>query len=460
MGRTEERVAAFIVDTDARDIPDESYKAANQAVFDCLGVTLAGAAQPHGRMITRHALLEGGSGESSIIGSESKTSATMAALANGTLGHALDYDDMGGFGHPSVALFPPALALGEQAGISGRDLLTAYIIGFEVGYHLSRGAHHVQGVRGFHSTSVFGTMAATAVASRLLNLTKDETIMALGTAGSMPGGVLQNFGTYTKPLHAGMSSRNGVMAALLAKEGWLASEDIIESKVGWAASYIGEDKYDPEAMVANLGVKWGSANSIVFKKYPCCGTNHSGLDSLLGLMQEHKFTRDDVDEVEIYGLPDISHVLLYPDPAYAFQGKFSIQYNLASALVDGHVGMTSYEDSRLRDAGFRDALEKVEVKVTPKWDPEYTDHPSETPIVVRLNDGRVLRQSTNRHQMLGTPQNPLTAEQLKSKFRENAELILGEDRSEAATEVWWDLERVSNVRDAIAAAKSPQVAEI
>jgi 2-methylcitrate dehydratase PrpD len=450
MGKTETRIAEFIVETDAAAIPADSYRAAREGCFDCVGVTLAGAVQPHGRMIVDFAVTEGGAGngECTVLGAGVRTSASMAALANGTLGHALDFDDMGGFGHPSVALLPAALAMGEREGASGRDVLAAYVIGFEVGRHLSRGAHYIQGERGFHSTAVFGTLAATATACRLLGLDQQQTIMALGIAGSMPGGVVQNFGTHTKPLHAGQIGRNSVTAALLARSGYLASDIIVESKVGWAAAYLGQGNYDPAAMVRDLGAIWTSTDTIVIKKYPCCGSNHSALDSLLALRREYGFQLDDVLEVEVAGLPAISHVLLYPEPSSAFQGKFSLHYALATALVDGRVDIGSFDAGQLDRPALREALTKIAVNVLSNWDPAYEAHPTENPVTVRLKDGRVLRRSTNRHHMHGTPSDPLSADELQAKFRANARLSLAESDVEDAMQRWWTLDQQPDIRTA------------
>ncbi len=449
MGRTEQRLAAFITETAANDIPDESYRAAEQAIFDCVGVTLAGAAEPHGQMMTRFIATEGAQAGCSVIGTGLKTSMSMAALGNGTLGHALDFDDMGGFGHPSVVLLPPALAAGEPAGISGRDLLTAYIIGFEVGYHLNQGSRYAQGERGFHATAVFGTLAATAVASRLLGLSTEQTITALGIAGSMPSGIVQNFGTYTKPLHAGLSSRSGVTAALLARDGWTATDNVIESRVGWAAAYSGAGNYDAAAMVNDLGSVWGSKDKIVIKKYPCCGSNHSSLDSLLSLMREHGFTLDDVAEVEATGFPAISHVLLYPEPTSVFQGKFSVHYNVATALIDGQIDIDSFAEERLSRPEFAEALDKVDIKVSSRWDPAVSNGPTENPVTVRLKDGRVLTRSTNRFRMHGTPVDPLTEDELTGKFRRNASLALTPDNIDAAVHAWQSIADLADIRTAI-----------
>ncbi len=450
MGKVEEAIAEFIVSTNPEAIPEACYRVVRDACFDCVGVMLAGAAEPHGRVIADLVRREGAPGPCAVVGTDIRTGPTMAALANGTLAHALDYDDMGGFGHPSAVLLPAALAAGELVGASGRDLLTAYISGFEVACHLARGASYVQGERGFHSTAVFGTLGAAAAACRLLGLDRHRTVMALGIAASMPSGVLQNFGTHTKPLHAGMAARNGVMAVLLAREGFLSSPDAVAGPIGWAAAYLGEGRYDPEKMVKDLGKVWLSQERIVIKKYPCCGSNHSALDSLLGLMNDYGFTAEDVEEVEVYGLPGIAHVLLYPDPEYAFQGKFSINYCVASALVDGRVDIETFKDEKLTRPEFKAALARVEVKVVPKWDPAYSAHPAETPVVVRLKDGRVLRRSTNRHTMRGSAADPLTAEELWAKFRANALRCLPESQVAEAARVWWSLPELSDLQSTTA----------
>lgn len=450
MGQVEERIAEFILETSPESIPEECYRVARDGCFDCVGVMLAGAAEPHGRIIADFVRREGAAGPCTVAGTDIRTAPAMAALANGTLAHALDYDDMGGFGHPSAVLLPAALSIAELNGTSGRELLAAYIIGFEVACHLSRGTNYIQGERGFHSTAVFGTLGAAAAACRLLGLSRRQTVMALGIAASTPSGVLQNFGTHTKPLHAGMAARNGVMAALLARDGWLSSPDAVAGPIGWATAYLGEGRYDTRAMVRDLGRVWLTRERIVIKKYPCCGSNHSALDSLLGLMREYGFTADDVEEVEVYGLPGIAHVLLYPEPEYAFQGKFSINYCVATALVDGRVDIESFRDEKLARPELKEALRKVEIKVVPKWSPDYAHHPAQTPLTVRLKDGRVLSRATNRHTMRGSVTNPLTPEELKAKFRSNALRSLPEAQVERAVELWWSLPDLTDLREATA----------
>lgn len=450
MGICEERIAKFVTETSADAIPGEAYRAALEGSFDCVGVALAGAAQPHGNMIVDFVDAQGGRGDCTIIGNKRRTSAYLAALANGTLGHALDYDDMGGFGHPSVVLLPAALAIGEQLGKSGRDVLAAYVIGFEVAAHLNKGSHNVQGITGFHSTATFGVMSATAVACRLMGLTAEQTQMAFGLAGSMPSGILQNFGSFTKPLHAGLSCRSAVMAASLAKQGWFSTDKFLDSRVGWAHAYIGEGKYDPEAMTANLGRTWYSTSSIVIKKYPCCGSNHGALDSLLALLKQHDLKLSDIQRVDIDNVPAISHVLLHPNPTAGYQGKFSLHYNIATALVDRRIDIDSFSDEKLNRPEYREARAKTHVNVMSNWDPEYEHGPTYNPVTITLKNGERLTRKTNRHTMHGAPADPLSEQELKDKFRDCARRILPAGQVEAAVNAWWTIDRAPRLNEALA----------
>jgi 2-methylcitrate dehydratase PrpD len=449
MAALEQRIAEFIVETKAEDIPAASYAAAHQAVFDCVGCMLAGSVQPHGKMIVRFAEEEGRPGACTVVGAGMKTSPTEAALANGTLGHALDYDDGSGFSHASVNILPAALALGEIGNIAGRDLLAAYVIALEVGTHLQRGGHYVQGLRGFHMMTIFGTMAATAAAARIAGLTRAQTVMALGIAGSSSSGVVQNFGTYTKPLHAGMTSRSGVTAARLARAGWVAADNIIESKAGWASSFFGAGEYDPKAAAKGLGTEWTSASSLLLKRYPCCGSLHGPLDSLLSLMSEHHITEEDVREVEVADMPAHSHVLFYPQPANAYQGKFSMQYGIATALIDGRIDIDSFSDDKMARPQFARALGKVRIGVMSNWDAKQGARAG-FPVTLRLNDGRELTRVTTHKTLYGSPGNPLTTKDLEDKFRSNARLALSEAQAEVALKQWAGLERRENIREALA----------
>jgi len=205
MQTAEATIAAFIADQAADDIPGDVFAVAAEACLDCAGVAVAGSIEQPARKIADFVAACGGAGSSSIVATSRRATPADAALANGVAAHVLDYDDMGAFGHPSAVLLPATLALAESRGASGRDLLTAYAVGFEVGAALEHGLGISQGVTGLHGTAMIGVFATTAAACRLLGLGREQVQMALGIAASLPAGLVQNFGTHTKSLHAGMA---------------------------------------------------------------------------------------------------------------------------------------------------------------------------------------------------------------------------------------------------------------
>ena len=369
MGATE-TIAKWIVNTTYEDIPPDAIRVASESCFDLLGVILAGSTQPVGEIIQQYVTDLGGSPDATVLASGLQTSLPNTALANGTMGHALDYDDFGGFGHPTVAIFPALLALGEHIGATGRDLMEAYVVGCEVGLAVSHATRYNQMDRGFHSTAVIGHLASAMACSKLLKLDEHQTTMALGMAGSMAGGLIHNFGTMTKPLHAGLVCRDGVMAAQLAQRGLTSGERIMEHPLGFAATVLGQGIYDLDEMAENLGKPFRTQDALIIKKYPCCGGNHSMLDSLFSLMREHNFSYEDVASAEV-DQPYLSIVTMYGEPEGPLQGKFSSRYNVAAALVDNQIAIDTFSDEKIADANIQETMEKVSNRVLSK--PESTE---------------------------------------------------------------------------------------
>ena len=447
MGATE-TVAKWVANTSYEDIPPEAIRVAKESCFDCLGVILAGSVQPVGQIIQKYVTELGGGSEATVLGSGLRSSQPNAALANGTMGHALDYDDFGGFGHPTVAMLPALLALGEKTRASGRDMLEAYVVGCELGLALDETTKYNQMARGFHSTAGIGRLASAAACARLLKFDLDRVRTTLGIAGSMEGGLIHNFGTMTKPLHAGLTARDGVMAAQLAGMGMTSGDQVLEHPLGFANTVLGEGIYDLQEMADNLGSPFKTQEALVIKKYPSCGGNHGILDSILGLMREHGFGHRDVESVEV-DQSYASVVMLYTQPDDELKGKFSALYNAAAALVDGNVEIDTFTPERIGSSEIQETMSKVRLNVQSKWDEGSGDYRSGTPVRITLKDGRVVEHMTERGKVLGSQSNPWGFENIAGKFQTNARLALPADKVQQAVETGAAIEDIADLSQAI-----------
>jgi 2-methylcitrate dehydratase PrpD len=230
-------IAEFVVKSRWEECPPQAVDAARRAILDCLGVMLAGSIDPPARIVQRVAEAEGGAPLATVVGTGRRTGATWAALANGTAAHALDFDDtnFAMMGHPSAPVLAAALAAGELALADGRALVHAFLLGFEVETTLAEVLNPAHYHHGWHATCTLGTIGAAAAAARLLGLDAAQTRMAIAVAASQSSGLKENFGTMTKPFHAGHAARSGVLSALLAREGWTASEQALEGPQGFLA---------------------------------------------------------------------------------------------------------------------------------------------------------------------------------------------------------------------------------
>ena len=447
MGATE-TIAKWVVNTSYEDIPPEAVRVANESCFDLLGVILAGSVQPVGQIIQKYVSNQGAAPEATILSGGGQSTLANAALANGTMGHALDYDDFGGFGHPTVAIFPALLAIGEHAGSAGRDLLEAYVVGCEVGLALQHTTKYKQMDKGFHSTAVIGRLACTAACAKLLNLDEHQTTMALGMAGSMASGLIHNFGTMTKPLHAGLTGRDGVTAVQLAQLGLTAGDQVVEHPFGFAATVLGEGIYDLDDMADNLGKPFRTQDALIIKKYPCCGSNHAMLDSLFSLMRDNDFGVDDVANAEI-DQSYYSVVMLYQEPEDELKGKFSAKYNVAAALVDGEVKVDTFTQEKIGDPVINEAMGKVRTRVMAKSEELQTEAADGLKVKITLKDGRVFEHMTARADILGSQENPWGFDSIKSKFRENVALVLNDEGINDAVAGWSDIPDVTNVAELV-----------
>ncbi len=446
MGLTD-KVAKFITTITYEDFPPKAVFAARHGIIDCVACALAGSREGLVDILVGFAQDTGSGYAATIIGKGVKTSAPMAALVNGAMGHALDYDDITRFlkGHPSVVCLPPALAVGEEVGASGRDVLLAYMIAFEVGCAIGSGMSvDYADDLGWHPTGPLGTLGAAAAAARLLGLNQEQTVMAISLAASNASGLRENFGTMTKPFHAGNASRGGVTAAMLAKRGYTASTTGLEGRFGFMHAFSGGRGEDVNKPLERLGKQFFLEQpGVEIKKYPCCGSTHNPLDAYFLLRKEQPVDYREVESVEVFVDFDPPRSLIHSDPHTALEGKFSIQYCLAAALVDDKVGLAQFEDAKVMRPEVRTLIPKITMKRNPGQEgkPSWVEGYNE--VRIKLRNGKVVSKGVRRNwegPVLG-----VTPEGMDMKFRDCASLALPKARINEALEILHSLEKQPNV---------------
>jgi len=450
-----EQVARFITTIAFEDFPQKAVFAARHGIIDCVACALAGSKEDLTNILLGFAEETGGGRAASIIGRGAKTSAPMAALVNGAMGHALDYDDITRplKGHPSVVCLPAALAVGEAVGASGRDVMLAYMIAFEVGCALGTG----MGVDyaddlGWHPTAPLGTLASAAAASRLLGLSREQAAMAISLAASHAAGLRENFGTMTKPFHAGNASRSGVTAAMLVKRGYTASTTGLEGRYGFMHAFSGGEGENVNAPAEILGKKFFLEQpGVQIKKYPCCGSTHTPLDAFFLLRKERRIDHRDVEALEVLVDFDPPRSLIHSDPHTALEGKFSLQYCLAAALVDDKVGLAQFEDPMVMRPEVRALMPKVTMRRNPGQEgkPSWVEAYNE--VHIKLKNGNVISKRVNRSSE--GPVIGVTPEGMDMKFRDCASLALSDARVNEALEILHNLEKQPGI-DALMTAVS------
>ena len=420
-------LAEFIHVKTLDDLPCEAIEKAKQAIADTFAVMLAGAGSEVAPPLLRYVEQAGESGASPILGSGRTTSPEMAALVNGTFGHALDFDDVLSLmpAHPS-AVIVPALCADTRAGtLAGSALIEAYVIGVEVGGQIGAaitvGHYH----RGFHGTGTLAIFSALSALAKRYGLDVATTQTAFGIAASMASGLQRNFGTMTKPLHTGWAARSALAAVQLARSGFTAAPDVLEAPAGFFAAY-GVEASCPESALSRLGNPWIIVDpGLALKRFPCCYASHRGMDGVLQLRQCLGLNAENLERLECRMPPGGMRVLIYAQPQTGLEGKFSLQYALAAGVLDGTYSLWSFTDEAVHRAAIRDLLARISVSEDPRCadnDPLLETRSSGSRGFVEveavLKDGR--RQTVRVDQAPGHPARALTWDDIAAKFMDCA----------------------------------------
>jgi 2-methylcitrate dehydratase PrpD len=431
MGLTQQ-LGAFIAALDSASIPAQAAATVRRGIADCVGVAFAAAHEP----VAEHALALAGTvprGESRIWTAPVRAGSAEAAFANATIGHALDFDDTGLDGHPSVVLAPVVLAEAEWLGRPWGDAVAAYVAGYETWAELvSRDADKHHG-KGWHPTAVFGTVAGAAASAWLRGLSAERASHALGIAASMAGGLVANFGSMTKPLQVGFAARNGIVAAALAESGVTAAPDALESPRGFLAAV------SPRGQVrlggdCRAGDEWQILRQgLNVKRYPACYATHRIIDAAISLHPQLGPRLDDIEEVAVEIGELQAAMLRSSTPRTPLDAKFSAEFTVACALAHGHVDLADFSEAAVLSPVLQQLLRKVRVVRLADHDPEEPLFSPEDRLAVRLRDGSELRAEPVRR-ALGHATRPVGMEELRAKFMACACIALPADQARA----WWE----------------------
>ena len=419
-------VSDFIVSTKYEDIPEDVITLGKKTILDGFGLALAGSASVLGPHIRRYIETLGLSGgRASIIGTRAKTHPRFAALANGISIHADDYDDTGSALHVTAPVLPPAFAICEVERRTGKDLLLAFHVGVEVASKIGEAMSQRHDHDGFHTTGTYGSFGSAAACAALRGLNARQTAYALGVAGSQASGIRANFGSMTKAFHAGHAGESGSAAADLASLGWTAADDILEARLGFYQA--GGGTFDPRAIVNHLGKPWMFvAPGDLIKRFPCGTIQQQVMDEMLRQIARHHITAAEVERVEVGGNQSNVNTLFRHRPTTGLEAKFSMEFCMTILLLDGKAGLGQFTDAVVQRPDVQDLIRRVRYYVDPEFDERAgRGEPFQAVLVedsllkIYMKDGRVLSGVTRAAK--GSPDNPMTYEEVADKLRLNAE---------------------------------------
>jgi 2-methylcitrate dehydratase PrpD len=421
--RGSERVAEFVATHPPEKIPDEAIGRAKTGILDYVGVVMAGFHEQSAALVRKTAEAMGANPHAGIWGTKRKTSVPLAALVNGTAAHALDFDDTNPvmLAHPSLQLLPGLFALGEHIHAHGRDLLTAYVIGFEIGGIIGKALNPSHIAQGWLPIGTLGPIMQASACARLLRLTPKETQWSLGLASNLASGLRCNSGTMAKHLLAGHAAYSGVIAVLLAREGVTAHPHALETHFGYFENFSRGDPDRLERAIDTLGDPLTILESgISFKLYPCCAGAHVAIDCALEIAARHSPTEMEIDTIDLLVHQGLKAVLIYPRPETVNEAKFSLQYSVCRALLDREMGPDQFLQGKVGDPLIRSLIGRVNIEY---YDAAFTAddlNTSRFPVEmrVRLKNGKVLASRVEHAR--GTVRNPISWADLEKKFRQCA----------------------------------------
>lgn len=441
------RLAQFCVDTRFEDLPAELVEQAKRHILDTFGAALAGAGSDVARQARQ--VFKGEVGSTLVWGTDQRVGAAQAAMLNGIAAHALELDDTGGCDHSGAVVLPAVMAAlsmstpsVSEASIDGRELITAVVIGYEIGRRVLEacGSYSAHNSAGWHSTATCGVFGAAAASARILGLDAQQTLSALGIAGSFSGGLWAfiHDGSQSKRLHSGRAAEGGLLAARFAQQGITGPTKLFDDVWGGFLKTLAADTAVPEALDAELGRVWKLARCSI-KPYAACRGTHSAIDALGLLLGQLQISVDQVEDIQVSLCGFLQDMCGAQDVSTLPAAQMSLRYALAARLVHGHCRLEAYDDEQRRHPRIAHWMSRIRLEVDP-----HLSEDGEPVVSVRTVDGR--QASLCVEVPLGAPGNPLSDAALEEKFFSLAGRVIPLQQAKELLEQLWRLEELESVR--------------
>lgn len=424
-------LAEFVAESSLEEVPESVREKATEAISDLVGVAVYGSSHEVGQKVGSYVETAAPGSAATVLGGGT-ASPSGAALANGSFGHAVDFDDT--FEsiviHPTSPVFSAALAVVEAEDATGRDLLEAYILGIEVAYRTGHATYPNHYDHGWHSTGTVGTFGATAAAASVLALSGERIQHAFGIAASASSSLKKNFGTMTKPLHSGHAAQMGVRSALLAAEDFTADPEIFEGNIGYGNVMTPDGSYDPSELTSGFGEEW-AVMDLGYKPYPSGVITHAAMDAMREIVVGNDLSPEDVDSVTVALDEAASEMLHHERPETGLEAKFSIEFCLAAILRERDPGVHEFTTEYVTDEETRAQTAKVSRAFEPNlFGGSFANYAARVTVATRDGAEHVVEETYAP----GSPNNPLSEARLRAKFDECMTAVVSEADAEAAYE--------------------------
>lgn len=447
------KIVKYIQDAQYADLPEQALDIARRCMLDTYGLYIASAGEPSVKILTEFVRETGGRADATLLcGRGFKLPATLAARVLGTAGHAQDWDDTqvshdplhayGMLTHPSVPVFTAALVVSQTlGGVSGKQLMLAFQVGFEVECKISEWMLPDHYRRGHHSSGTVGTFGACAAAAKLLGLKGEQLACALGIAASLAAGIRCNFGTMTKPLHVGRAAENGIMAAFLAQKGFTADPDALDGR--WGFMQVLGSGHTPEKVADGLAAPLSIVSpGVSIKPYPSGILTHQAMDAMLALVTKHDLKPEDVSKIRFYAASNILEPIRYPLAKNHLQAKFSMQALLAMIILRRRAGPHEFTDAFIGGQAMQDMQQRIETIHDPQIESMGYDL-IRSRLVVETRAGKHLEQEADTRYR-GGPSKPMSNAEVEDKFTVCTDGRLSEARRKQLVADIWSVESLAD----------------